>query len=59
MINLTKGTPPKSKKSDYFLVCQSETRRLYKNVWPNRGSALLSLRAKHPEASYISGGRVL
>jgi hypothetical protein len=59
MIDLRKGNPPKSKKPEYFLVCQSETRRLYQNVWRNRGSALLSLKAKHPDASSISGGTVL
>lgn len=59
MIDLTKGTPPQSKKPTHFLIQFSDSQKVCKNTWSNRGSAMLSLRAKHPQALSISGGRVL
>jgi len=59
MIDLSKGNPPKSQKPTHFLIQFSDSQKVCKNTWSNRGSAMLSLRAKHPQALSISGGRVL
>ena len=59
MIDLRKGNPPKSKKPTHFLIRFSDSQKVCKNTWSNRGSGMLSLRAKHPEALSISGGTVL
>jgi len=59
MIDLSKGNPPKSQKPTHFLIQFSDSQKVCKNTWSNRGSALLSLRSQNPEAISISGGRVL